>query len=100
MADRLPRMPLGVGGYVASTAHLTLEGHAVYLLLQIHYWSNEGLPNDDVQLAAIARLSLKRWRAIRPAMAAFFGPDWTSHAFLDAERTRILRLQMQKRDAG
>ena len=100
MADRLPFMPLETGEYLASTAHLTAEQHGNYLLLRIHYWNNGGLPNDDVQLAAIARVTAKRWMAVRPTLAAFFGPNWIGHDYLDRQRARCLRTQVQRRTAG
>src|SRR5262249_58671948 len=93
-------MPMETGEYRASTSHLTLEQHGAYTLLRIYYWNNGGLPNDDLQLAAIVRLTPRRWLRIKPTLAAFWGPHWSSHEYLDQQRARALRSQEQKRAAG
>jgi uncharacterized protein YdaU (DUF1376 family) len=69
-------MPLYVGDYLADTMHLSTEEHGAYLLLIFHYWQCRGLPTADEQLARIARVSLAKWKKIRPVIAEFFDEGW------------------------
>lgn len=66
-------MPFYVGDYLRDTTHLTTEGHGAYLLLLMTSWVRGGsLPNEDHQLAAIARVTPKRWAALKPILQEFF----------------------------
>ncbi len=65
-------MPLVIGDYMKNTMHLTTKQHGAYLLLIIHHWVQGFVPDDDRQIAAIVRLSLREWMEIRPVIAAFF----------------------------
>ena len=69
-------MPLYVADYLADTGHLTTEEHGAYLLLMMHYWQHERLPDDDDRLARIARLPIKRWLSMRPAIRSYFDEGW------------------------
>jgi uncharacterized protein YdaU (DUF1376 family) len=80
-------MPLYIGDYLADTMHLTCEQSGAYLHLIMHYWRSGSLPDNDVALAQIARLSGKAWKAHKPIIAAFFGAGWT-HKRIDAERVK------------
>jgi uncharacterized protein YdaU (DUF1376 family) len=80
----LPRMSLHIGDYRRDTGHLRAAGHGAYLLLIMHYWATGGLPDDDRQLAVIAGLSDREWRAMRPVLEKFFQPGW-KHKRIDAE---------------
>jgi uncharacterized protein YdaU (DUF1376 family) len=80
-------MPLYIGDYLADTMHLTCEQSGAYLHLIMHYWRAGSLPDNDVALAQIARLSGKAWKAHKPIIAAFFGAGWT-HKRIDAERAK------------
>jgi len=80
-------MPLYIGDYLADTMHLTCEQSGAYLHLIMHYWRAGSLPDNDVALAQIARLSAKSWKAHKPVIAEFFGKGWT-HKRIDAERAR------------
>lgn len=69
-------MSLHVGDYLKETTHLDATLHGAYLLLIIHYWVRGCLPDDDVQLARIARMSSAQWRKARPILQAFFYDGW------------------------
>jgi uncharacterized protein YdaU (DUF1376 family) len=66
-------MPFYVGDYLRDTARLSTEAHGAYLLLIFEYWtSGRPLPDDDRQLAAIAKLSKFRWQKLKILLATFF----------------------------
>lgn len=72
MSER-PFMQLYVSDFVGDTLHLSSEQVGVYLLLLMAMWNADGsLPDDDTKLARVARLSLKKWKAIRPELIDFF----------------------------
>jgi uncharacterized protein YdaU (DUF1376 family) len=82
-------MPLYVGDYLADTMHLSAEEHGAYLLLLMHSWRTGALPDDDKTLAAIARVSLKVWRAgLGGTIRAFFSPSERGLVQLRLERER------------
>lgn len=92
-------MPLYVGDYLADTAHLTTLEHGAYLLLIMHYWRSGGLPNDEAQLARIARMANREWKKIRPIVSAFFGGDW-SHERIDSELKKAQGAYERRAKAG
>ena len=65
-------MPLYVGDWDGDTGHLDCEQDGAYGRLIRWYWRKGPLPDDDAALARIIRMDLKRWRKIRPVIAAFF----------------------------
>lgn len=66
-------MPFYVADYLRDTMHLTTLQHGAYMLLIMHAWSNAGLlPNDERQLARIAKMSLELWRKNWPVLGPFF----------------------------
>jgi len=68
-------MPLLVDKYLGDTTHLTTELHGAYMLLLMAMWKRDGvLPNDDMQLQPITRLSPSKWRAAKHILLAFFRP--------------------------
>jgi uncharacterized protein YdaU (DUF1376 family) len=69
-------MSLHIGDYLKDTTHLDATLHGAYLLLIMHYWVKGSLPDDDVRLARIARMSLTQWRKARPILEAFFFDGW------------------------
>lgn len=82
----LPRMSWHIGDYQKDTGHLRAAGHGAYFLLCLHYWATGGLPNDDKQLAAIARMTHREWKAHRPVLRAFFkGEGEWRHKRIDEE---------------
>lgn len=65
-------MPLYVADYLADTSRLTTEQHGAYLLLLIDYWRNGSLPDDDVVLAQITRMTPDAWSNARSTLQAYF----------------------------
>lgn len=66
-------MPIYWSDYLADTSHLGAMEHGAYLLLIAHYWqAGKPLPDDDVQLSRIARVSRRQWKTLKPLLAAFF----------------------------
>jgi uncharacterized protein YdaU (DUF1376 family) len=66
-------MPFYIGRYLGDTMHLSYDQHGPYMFLLFHYWRQGPLPDDDKQLAAIARVPLKIWkRDMAEAIRAFF----------------------------
>lgn len=55
-------MPLYVSRYLGDTGHLTVAEHGAYLLLLMQYWVRGPLPDDDRQLAIMAKTDIKVWR--------------------------------------
>lgn len=94
-----PWMPLYIAAYLKNTAHLRALESGAYLHLIMAYWVAGGLPNDDRQLATIAKLSDKEWKACRATLAAFFGPDWSSHDRIDAELSKAEDISNKRRSA-
>jgi uncharacterized protein YdaU (DUF1376 family) len=70
-------MPWYIADYLADTAHLRAAQSGAYLHLIMHYWQHGGVPNDNTQLAAIARMSDPEWKKARPIIEPFFQmPGW------------------------
>ncbi|WP_250889082.1 DUF1376 domain-containing protein [Mesorhizobium sp. dw_380] len=66
-------MQLYVSDFVGDTLQLSTEQIGAYMLLLMAMWNAGGrLPDDDAKLARVARLSLKKWRAIGPDLLTFF----------------------------
>ncbi|PWJ94683.1 uncharacterized protein YdaU (DUF1376 family) [Mesorhizobium loti] len=72
MSER-PFMQLYVSDFVGDTLQLSTEQIGAYMLLLMAMWNAGGsLPDDDARLARVARLSLKKWRALSPDLLTFF----------------------------
>ncbi len=66
-------MPLYVADYLGDTMHLSTVQHGAYILLLMHHWRSGALPDDDVQLASIARCDLKIWqKSMANVLRSFF----------------------------
>lgn len=94
-----PWMPLYVGDYLADTAHLRAIEHGAYLLLIMHYWRTEGLPDDDLALARITRLSNADWKRVRPVIAPLFSAGW-KHKRIEFELTEAARISAAGKKGG
>lgn len=92
-------MAFYVGDYLRKTAHLSTEQHGAYMLLIFHCWEHERLPVDAAGRAAIARVTLKRWMVIGPAVEGLFNPDGTHHR-VEEERVKTEKALMQRKLAG
>ena len=72
--SELPYIKLWIGDYLAGTPTLNMEQSGSLLHLLFAMWENGGwLPNDPRKLAAICRMSLRRWRDhVAPELDQFF----------------------------
>jgi uncharacterized protein YdaU (DUF1376 family) len=61
------------------------------------YWQNGKLPNEDRQLARIAKMTDKEWKKAKPILAQFFRPDWTHHR-VEEELDRANKLSETRRE--
>ena len=81
-------MPLYIGDYLADTARLTTEQHGAYLLLIMDYWRSGKLPDDDLVLAQICKMSPDAWSNARASIQHYFSIEdgfWV-HARIEAEK--------------
>lgn len=95
-----PWMPLYIADYLRDTAHLRAAESGAYLHLIMAYWANGKLPNNDRQLATIAKMTDQEWAEHKDTLAAFFGPDWASHKRIDQELAEALEKIEKKSAAG
>jgi uncharacterized protein YdaU (DUF1376 family) len=98
-----PWMPLYVGDYLAGTGHLTVRQHGQYLLMLMHHWRNGPLPDDDHQLAQIARSDPRSFhRHDRVILRAMFvsTPDGLVQPRLMKERAHIAEVSEKRAEAG
>lgn len=95
-----PWMPLHIADYLRDTMHLQAEESGAYLHLIMAYWVAGKLPNDDAQLARIARLSPQKWKHLRPILEAFFRPGFASHKRIDCELQRAAKLWENRSERG
>ena len=84
-------MPFHVGDYLADTSHLSTVEHGAYILLILHYWVNESIPETPRKRSKIARLNLKQWLAIEPTVQEFFHDGW-HHKRIDQEIEKANKL--------
>jgi uncharacterized protein YdaU (DUF1376 family) len=77
-------MPLYIADYLGDTQHLSTLEHGAYLLLIMQYWQKDGLPDDEVQLMRIARMSPEEWTSAAPVLQRLFKQGW-KHPRIDAE---------------
>jgi uncharacterized protein YdaU (DUF1376 family) len=88
----LPYMPLYIADYLADTAHLSTLEHGAYLLLIMNYWqTGHPLPNDDVKLARIVRLSSRKFHKMKPILFEMFSVSerYLTHPRIDRELQKV-----------
>ena len=86
-------MPMFWGDYSRKTQHLSTVEHGAYLLLIAHYWNTgQPLPDNDDILRRITRTTTKQWKAMSPAIRAFFNKsgDNLHHERVDDELRKTL----------
>lgn len=96
-------MPLYITDYLGDTMHLSTEQHGAYILLLMTAWKRDGsLPDDDVQLRQITRLSEKSWSLAGPILRCFFVAKngELRNSRVDTEIATFKQLKKQRSDAG
>jgi uncharacterized protein YdaU (DUF1376 family) len=94
-----PWMPFYVADYLGDTEHLSTLQHGAYCLLLFSYWRRGSLPDDDQQLANIAKMPLDDWLIHRPILKAFFFDGWR-HKRIEAELRRTMEKVAKARLSG
>jgi len=92
-------MPFYVADYLGDTEHLSTLQHGAYCLLLFSYWRRGGLPDDDQQLANIAKMPLEDWLAHKATLQALFYDGWR-HKRVDAELCRAVDKIAKRKAAG
>lgn len=92
-------MALWVSDYLGDTSNLRAAQHGAYLLLMMHYWQHEGLPDCDEELSAIARMSADEWAKHKPVLQRFFHSGW-KHKRIDAEIAEAKEKYSKRAAAG
>lgn len=96
-------MPFYVADYLRDTIHLTRDQHGGYMLLLMACWNGGGrLPNDNGQLAAIAKATPAEWRKMAPVLRRFFKVDGDDlvHGRVVEEHEKAARLSEIRRQNG
>jgi uncharacterized protein YdaU (DUF1376 family) len=96
---RRPWMPVYIGDHLADTSHLSTLEVGAYDLLIRHYWHHGKLPNDDIRLARITKLTPQEWNTIRATLAALFGANWR-HRRTDEELRKTNEQYARRAAAG
>lgn len=86
-----PWMPLYIADFLRKTTHLGALESGAYLHLIMDYWQNDGLPDDDKQLARIAKMTDREWKAAKPTLQAFFHDGW-KHTKVDEEIAEAIKI--------
>lgn len=98
-----PSLPLFVKDYLMKTMVLSLEQSGAYLHLLMHAWYAGGeLPDDDKALAALCKVSVKKWMGIRPVMEPFWiiqNGVWTNER-LSRELQYVKEVSEKRASAG
>lgn len=97
-------MPLYIRDYLADTQTLTLEQSGAYLHCLMTSWATgKALPDDDVQLAAICRVTVQRWlKSLKAAVLRHFElkDDGYRQKRLEREREKAIENAQKRLDAA
>ncbi len=97
--SKRPWMPLYIADYLKKTTHLGALESGAYLHLIMDYWQNGRLPDDDKQLARIAKMTDPQWRKAKSGLAAFFQPGW-KHERIEEELAKVADISNKRRTAA
>jgi len=97
--------PHNIDAYDADTLHLTPAEDGIYSrLLRWYYKHERPLPNDEVALAAIARVGVDEWRTVAPRITALFvtrdKPDGSGTQLHKKKCDEVLIAQTKRRKDG
>ena len=68
-----PYMQLWIADYLGDTQHLTIEQSGMYLHLLFAMWRAGGsLPHNEIKLARIVRVPLRKWKNVCSEVMEFF----------------------------
>lgn len=93
----LPILPLATDAFIADTTNMDAAETGAYLLMLMASWRTRdgGLPNDDKQLARIARCTPAKWQRVKLAVL----PLWITgiDGLLRNPRLETMRESVRKR---
>jgi uncharacterized protein YdaU (DUF1376 family) len=75
-------MKVYVADFLQETAHLSAAEAGAYLYLLLYYWTHGSLPESEVTIRRISRLTERQWQISKDNLRSMFGPEW-SHPVLD-----------------
>lgn len=96
-------MPFYVTDYLGDTMHLSTTQHGAYLLLLLACWKAGGdLPDDDMQLASITRMSGADWKKSATVLRRFFdaADGLLSHGRVKKELEKAKELSEKRSGIG
>lgn len=97
---------MAIDAYMADTMHLSAEEHGCYLLLLMEAWNRPScdLPDNDVVLARLARVTPSRWKRLKPTVMDFWHLDRRTRTWTQkrqrSTRQFVAQNRQQKRDAA
>lgn len=91
-----PWMPLYIADYLRDTSHLCALESGAYLHLIMAYWVAGKLPDNDRQLATIAKVTLRQWHQIKQTIQAFFYDGW-KHRRINEELKKVSEVSAKRR---